>query len=60
MLVLERKPGERILIGETVVITLLRCTGNTARIGIEAPQEIKIHRGEVPNEKMAKQMGQVK
>ena len=44
MLVLTRKLGERIKIGEDVWITLLEVGGNRARIGIEAPKEIRILR----------------
>jgi carbon storage regulator len=53
MLVLSRKEGERILLGDNIVITLVRCAGGKARIGIEAPQECKIIReelvGRLPN-----------
>lgn len=48
MLVLSRKPNEEILIGENVKITVLKVKGNTVRIGIEAPQSVKVKRGELP------------
>ena len=44
MLVLSRKIGEEILIGEDVVITLLGIQGRRAKIGITAPLEVKIMR----------------
>lgn len=47
MLVLSRKPGERIFIGDDIVITLVRVSGQTVRIGIKAPKEIKIMREEL-------------
>jgi len=47
MLVLTRKPQERIHIGDNITITLVRVQGNTVRIGIEAPGEVRIVRGEV-------------
>ena len=47
MLVLSRKTGEKIRIGTDVVITLIECRGDKARIGIEAPKEIAVHRQEV-------------
>ena len=47
MLVLARKPGERIRIGDNVVITLTRISGNTARIGIDAPDDVLILREEL-------------
>lgn len=47
MLVLSRKRSERIVIGENVVITLVASRDGRARIGIEAPTDVSIHRGEV-------------
>ena len=47
MLVLSRKPGERIMIGDNIVIPLVRGTGQTVRIGLEAPKDIKIMREEL-------------
>lgn len=52
MLVLSRKPGEKILIGDTIAITIVRIGPNTVRVGIEAPKEVDIVREEV-NEKKA-------
>jgi carbon storage regulator CsrA len=47
MLVLTRKLDEQILIGEDIKVTLLRVRGNTVRIGIEAPRDVRIIRGEL-------------
>ncbi len=47
MLVLTRKLDEQILIGDDIKVTLIRVRGNTVRIGIEAPQEVRIVRGEL-------------
>ncbi len=47
MLVLSRKTGERIHIGGDVVITVTKIAGGRAKIGIEAPLEVSIHRGEL-------------
>jgi carbon storage regulator len=47
MLVLTRKRGERILIGDDVVITVMDVRGDSVRIGIEAPSGVRIHRAEV-------------
>ncbi len=47
MLVLSRKPGERIVIGDNVEITVLRIHGNTVRLGIAAPRGVAINRMEV-------------
>lgn len=47
MLVLTRKPGEKILIGDDIVITVLDARGDSVRIGIDAPRGVKIQRDEV-------------
>ena len=47
MLVLTRKPGEKILLGDDIVITVLDSRGDSIRIGIEAPRGIQIQREEV-------------
>lgn len=47
MLVLSRKEGEKLVIGDNVVITVNRIAGNRVAIGIEAPREVSIVRGEL-------------
>jgi carbon storage regulator len=47
MLVLTRKPGERILIGDDIVITILDSRGDGVRVGIDAPRGVPIQRDEV-------------
>jgi carbon storage regulator len=47
MLVLTRKPGEKILLGDDIVITVLDARGDSIRIGIDAPKGVKIQRDEV-------------
>lgn len=47
MLVLSRKPGEKILIGDNVSVTIVRIGPNTVRIGIEAPRNMNIVREEL-------------
>ena len=47
MLVLSRKPLERIQIGDSVVVTVVRIDGNTVRLGIEAPKNVPVFRGEL-------------
>ncbi|KJR96329.1 MAG: carbon storage regulator [Desulfobulbaceae bacterium BRH_c16a] len=49
MLVLTRKLGEGIVIGDDVTITIVEMKGGNVRIGIEAPRDKKIHRQEVYN-----------
>jgi len=47
MLVLSRKIGEQILIGNSVVVTVVRINPNEVRIGVEAPSEVEIVRTEL-------------
>ena len=47
MLILTRKLGERITIGDNIVITLLEIAGSQVKLGIEAPKGISIHRQEI-------------
>jgi carbon storage regulator len=47
MLVLSRKAGQRLVIDEGIVITVLKVRGNSVRIGIEAPASVHIRREEV-------------
>ncbi|HVU88876.1 MAG TPA: carbon storage regulator CsrA [Pirellulales bacterium] len=47
MLVLTRKSGEAIRIGETVTITVVQLSRNRVRIGVAAPGEVAVHRGEI-------------
>jgi len=48
MLVLSRKRDERIMIGDNIVITVVRVDGDKVRLGIDAPTEIPIRREELP------------
>lgn len=47
MLVLSRKVGQRILIGDQIVVTVVRVAPGTVRIGIEAPDHLSIVREEI-------------
>lgn len=47
MLVLSRKPGEKILIGDDIKVTVVRIGPNTVRLGIEAPRDMNIVRTEI-------------
>ncbi len=47
MLVLSRHRDESIMIGDNVMITIVDIRGDKVRLGIEAPQEIPVHRQEV-------------
>ena len=47
MLVLSRKPGEKLVIDSHITITVVEVVGNRVRIGIEAPADVRILRGEL-------------
>ena len=47
MLVLSRKKNESIVISDNVRIEILKVSGNTVRIGVQAPRDVKILRGEL-------------
>lgn len=47
MLVLSRKPGEQVVIGNNITIRVVEVIGNRVRIGIEAPDDVRILRGEL-------------
>ena len=50
MLVLTRRPGESIMIGDDVVVTVLDVRGDVVRVGIKAPRSVQVHREEVYQE----------
>ena len=50
MLVLSRKQQQEILLGDDIKITVLKVKGNTVRLGIEAPRDIRVVRGELPRQ----------
>ena len=47
MLVLSRRESERILLGDSIVVTVVRLGGDRVRLGIEAPQEVRVLREEL-------------
>ena len=51
MLVLSRRESERIKLGDSIVVTVVRVTGDRVRLGIEAPADILVLRGELAAEK---------
>ena len=51
MLVLSRRENERIQLGDSIVVTVVKVVGDRVRLGIEAPANVLVLRGELPRHK---------
>lgn len=47
MLILTRRVGETLMIGDSVTVTVLGVKGNQVRIGVSAPKDVAVHREEI-------------
>ena len=47
MLILTRRVGERLMIGDDITIAVVSVNGNQVRIGVSAPKEVAVHREEI-------------
>ncbi len=59
MLVLSRRPGESIVIGGEVVVTIVEVRGGQVRIGIDAPRSVEVHREEIYRQVVAENIAAV-
>ena len=57
MLILTRRVGETLMIGDDVTVTVLGVKGNQVRIGINAPKDVSVHREEIYERIKAEQQG---
>jgi carbon storage regulator len=49
MLILTRRVGESLIIGDNITITVLGVKGNQTRLGVNAPRDVSVHREEILN-----------
>jgi len=49
MLILTRKPGEKIMIGDDIVVSVISVKGPQVRLGVDAPSDVEVHREEIYN-----------
>jgi carbon storage regulator len=47
MLIITRRAGEKVMLGDDVVIEVMEIVGNTVRIGIQAPRSVPVYREEI-------------
>lgn len=59
MLILTRRVGETVMIGNDVTVTVLGVKGNQVRIGINAPKSVAVHREEIYERIQREQQGQM-
>jgi carbon storage regulator len=49
VLIITRKPGEKIMLGDDVVVHVMEIVGNSVRIGVQAPRSLPVYREEIWN-----------
>jgi carbon storage regulator len=59
MLILTRRVGEAVMIGDSIVVTVLDVRGGQVRLGIQAPKEVAVHREEIYERIKREQLGSI-
>jgi len=49
MLIITRRPGEKIMLGDDIVVHVMEIVGNSVRVGVEAPRSLPVYREEIWN-----------
>ena len=49
MLIITRRPGEKVMVGDDIVVHIMEIVGNSVRVGIEAPRSVPVYREEIWN-----------
>jgi carbon storage regulator len=49
VLIITRRPGEKVMVGEDIVVHVMEIVGNSVRVGIEAPRSVPVYREEIWN-----------
>ncbi len=49
MLIITRRPGEKIMLGDEIVVHVMEIVGNSVRVGIQAPRSLPVYREEIWN-----------
>jgi carbon storage regulator len=49
MLIVTRRPGEKIMLGDDIVVHIMEIVGNSVRVGIQAPRSVPVYREEIWN-----------
>ncbi len=57
MLILTRRIGETLMVGDDVKVTVLNIQGGQVRIGVDAPKQVEVHREEIYNRIQAEKKG---